>query len=218
MRKFLLVVCVVLLSYIVGVVLLQYYNYKTTPQWERDLGAPNPLEIVESSSMSVQYQQDRNYIRTEILYAPEWSTTEVSELLRFINIPHIDDDQVAGNKEKFDMQLLELWIKRNSALSVIAERFRVGAPIDEEFRQQLIDELIAGLYQTTSPRFFGSTVANVMRSGLVDTPGPIRDRILLIYAHPKEFFGPHGEMAAENIKRQLKSRGVFVLKGETHGG
>lgn len=217
LRKILLVVCVVLFSYIAGFVLIQYYSSKTTPQWKRDLGDPLSSEIVESSPLSVQYQKDRNYILTDIQYAPMWSTKEVHELLGFINIPHIDDEQVVGNEEKFDVHLLELWSNRGNALAVISERFRVNAPIEERFRQQLIDELIAGLYQTTSPYFFLSTVADVMRSGLADTPGPIRDRILLIYQHPTDFFGPHGKMAAENIKRQLKSRGTFVLAGETHG-
>ncbi len=213
MRRILLATIVLLIAYIVSVVALRYYHFKTTPEWKHKLGAPVVLEVDEESGHSIQHQIDYNYIRSDLLHAPNWSSREVDELLRFIDIPLIDDEQMVKDKDK---QMLELWLGRDNALSAIAERFNADAPIDEDQRQILIDQLIAGLYQSSSFRYFSSSVADVMRSGLADTPGPIRDRILYIYAYPEEFFGEYGRSVAANIKRQLKGRGTFILEGETH--
>ncbi len=214
-RRVLLATVVLLLAYIVGTVGLRYYHFKATPLWKHKLGAPLTLEVREESDLSVQYQTDSNYIMSDLLHAPNWSSREVGELLRFIDIPPIRDDQVRTG-ENFDVGLLELVLGHYDALSAIAERFNADAPIDEDQRQILIDQLMAGLYQTESFDSFNFAAVHVMRSGLADTPGPIRDRLMDIYIHPRTYFDRYGPSVAANIKRQLKARGTFILEGETH--
>ena len=214
-RRVLLVVIALLVAYVLGTVGLRYYHFKATPLWKHKLGVPLTLEVREDSQYSVQFQTDSNYIKSDLLHAPNWSSHEVDELLRFIEIPFIRDDQ-AREGESFDAGLTELRLNQFSALLIIAERFNADAPIDEDQRQILIDQLMAGLYQTESFDSFNFAAADVMRSGLADTPGPIRDRLIDIYIHPQNFFGKYGVSVAKNIKRQLKSRGTFILEGETH--
>ena len=216
-RKILVLSLVGILFYVAGVIGLRVYRILTTPDWKANLGRPSLLEVRENRALTVQYQIDSNYINGDLLYAANWSSQEVDELLNFIDIVEISEESVK-NTEQYDPVLAEMWLKRNDALSAISARFRVEAPIDEDQRQILIDRLTAGLYQNKSFKLMGSAVANVARSGLADEPGPIRDRLLYIYQHPKEFFGKYGLSLAENVKRQLKSRGTFVLEGESHGG
>ncbi len=215
MRRVLLAAVALLLAYAVGTIALRYYHFKTTPEWKHKLGVPQVLDVQEESGLSVEYRANYNFIMSDLLYAPVWSSSEVDELLRFIEIPSIRDDQVRTG-ENFDVELLELRLGQRDALSAIAERLNADAPIDEDQRQILIDQLTAGLYQTDSYDGFMFAAADVMRSGLADTPGPIRDRILYIYAYPEEFFGEYGRSVAANIKRQLKIRRTFILEGETH--
>ncbi len=215
MRRILLAAVVLLLAYIVGTVALRYYHFKTTPLWKHKLGAPLVRDVREDSLVSAQHQKNINYIQLDLLHASNWSSREVGELFRFLDIPPIRDEQVTDT-EDFDSGLAELWDARRAALSAISVRLGVDAPIDGNQRQILIDQLTAGLYQTESFSEFNTAAANVMRSGLADTPGPIRDRILYIYAYPEEFFGEYGRSVAANIKRQLKGRGTFILDGETH--
>lgn len=214
-RRVLLAAVALLLAYVLGTVGLRYYHFKTTPLWKHTLGAPLVSEVRADSHFSVQFQTDSNYIQSDLLHAPNWSSHEVGELLRFIEIPFIRDDQ-AREGENFDAGLTELRLNQLTALSAIAERFNADAPIDEDQRQILIDQLMAGLYQTESFDSFNFAAAHVMRSGLADTPGPIRDRLMDIYTHPRTYFDRYGPSVAANIKRQLKARGTFILEGETH--
>lgn len=216
-RKVALIALALIVSYIVIYISLSYYRYKTTPQWKKDLAGSVKQDVVEGSPFSLEFQKDSNYINFDLLLADNWSDKEVQELLRYIDIPPIQDDQVGGDREKFDIGLLEMWLKRSDALMVISDRFRVDGPVDEDQRQTLVDQLTAGLYQTESFRYFSDSAANVVHSGLADQPGPIRDRIMYIYAHPRENFGDKGVSVADNIERKLKTRGTFELHGEVGG-
>ena len=218
LRKILGLAVVLLMFYIVSHILISFYHYQQTPEWRRQLAGTRKLEIYEDSELSVDFQRDNNRIHYELMLADNWTNKEVDELIAFITIPDIEDDQVGGDPEKFDVGLLELWLRRSVSLSTISERFRVGAPIDEDQRQRLIDELIAGLYQTSSFRLYSESAAKVAQSGLADTSGPIRDRLLYIYNNPHEDFGDLGLSVAENIKRQLKGRGVFEAPAQVTAG
>ena len=215
-RKILIAICVLFVAYIVGKAFFHTFKAATTPVWVKNLGDPVEVVIYEDSKYSLEYQLDYKYLVNDLLYAKRWTSEEVEELLQFIRIPPILDSEIVGGDD-FSVEALELWLKRDHAITVIAERFRAGAPIDPDQRQILFDELMTGVYQEESFRYFSSSVAKTMYSGLVDSPGPNRDYILYIYQHPREFFGELGESVAENIKRQLKAKGVFVLEGEGHG-
>lgn len=218
LRKVLGLAVVLLVFYIVSRILIGYILYQQTPLWRHQLAGVTEQEIHQDSELSVEFQRDNNRIAYELMLADNWTKKEVDELIAFMTIPEIEDDQVGGDPEKFDIGLLELWLRRSVSLSTISERFRVGAPIDEDQRQRLIDELIAGLYQTSSFRLYSESAAKVAQSGLADTPGPIRDRLLYIYNNPQEDFGDLGLSVAENIKRQLKGRGVFEAPAQVPAG
>jgi hypothetical protein len=203
----------VLLAYIVGSIGIRIYRNFSTPAWQRQLGTPIVMPLQEDGKFSIDWQKSTNFINSDILFAPNWNADTTSQLLTYISIPPIHDDEVT-NTDQFDINLLEIWLLRDAALSAIAERFNANAPIEEIQKQILADLLSDGMYQDTSPRHFNTSVANIMRAGLADRPGQIRDQIFNIYEHPSEFFGPHGEMAAANIKRQLTARGTFEIEGD----
>ena len=209
LRKVLVLAAVLLLFYIVGSISISYYRYQQVPEWRHQLAGAAKQEVDEDSELSVDFQRDNNRIAYELMLADNWTKKEVDELVAFMSIPEIEDDQVGGDPEKFDVGLLEIWLRRSTSLRVISERFRVGAPVDADQRQRLIDELVAGLYQTSSFRLYSASAANVARSGLADMAGPIRDRLMHIYNNPREDFGDLGLSVAENIERQLKGRSVF---------
>lgn len=215
-RKPLIVLILAIGSFIVGTIGFRYYQYTQIPEWKWQLGGPAPtlLPIYEDSEFSVQCQKSFHYIEGDLLYAKNWSETEVQGLLKFIEIPPIPDEAITTG-DQFSIELLEISMLRDSATFTIAQRFGSGAPIDEEYRDILIDKLTEGLNQRDSSRYFFLSVANVMQSGLADTPGPIRDRLFLIYDYPAtESFGPYAEMTVANIKRQLTARGTFEIEGD----
>lgn len=212
-RRILLAVIVLLVLYIAGTVLVRYIRYASTPEWKRQITLIQPLE--ETGVLSAEFVGSSNFLQSELLHANNWSKEEVDKLLGFLEIPDIRDDQLVGG-DSFSQELLEVWLLRDTALNTISERIRVDAPIGEDQRDKLIDALIGDLYQTKSSRAFQFAPTKVIDSGLASTPGPIRDRVLYIYENPREFFGTDGLSVAENIKRQLKHRGVFILEGETH--
>ncbi len=213
-KKILLLLIGVLAAYIVGSIAIRAIQVAKTPEWRMKLGHPKPLILPQDSDLPAEYQHTHNYIMVDILHAKQWSEHEVTKLLQFIDIPPIPDDSVSGSGAMYDETLALMSIRRSNAISAIASRFNSGAPIDEDQRDILIDRLTEGMYQNSSHRYFNSSVAWAIQSGLADTPGPIRDRLFLIYEHPTDFFGPHGEMAAANIKRQLTARGTFEIEGD----
>ena len=102
-----------------------------------------------------------------------------------------------------------MWVTRDLALSVIAQRFEVDAPIEDEFTDELTNALLEGLNQKTSFRYFSDAAVRLIDSGMADHPGDIRDRLLEIYLNGQMYFGGRGEEVAENIERQMRARDAW---------
>lgn len=208
-RRTLILLSVLLIGYIIATIGLRAIRDMRTPMWKKRLGAPALIGPVADGKFSLQYQRDHDFLLGDLLYADKWTSGDVEQILRFIDIPPIPESAVTDTDD-FDLHALEMWLGRDDALTVVSERMAVGGPIEEDQKQILIDRLVEGLYEEQSFLYFGFSVARVIRAGLADTTGPIRDRVLYIYQHPREFFGDDGISVAANIKRQLENRNIFV--------
>jgi len=213
MRRFLIVIVIVLLAYILGTISIRAIQVYNTPDWRFKLGKkPEPIAFPPSSPFSTEHQRLINYLNIDILYADQWTEREVSELLDLIDIPPISDDDLSGSN--YDEAKAIMSHKRGRALSAISERFAVDAPIDEDQRQILIDRLTEGMYQTDNIRYRTMSIANVIRAGLADNPGPIRDRVFLFYNNRNEYKDQRGISEAELIKRLLVVRETLEIEGD----
>ena len=209
-RKVVTISIVVLVAYIVGTLGVRGIQVARTPDWKWALGKPEPIIFPQDTAFSPQHQIEHNYMKVDILHAEQWGEQEVQTLLRYIDIPPVPDSIWSGPDE----QLILMAFKRNTALSIIMSRIAAGAPIEEDQRQILIDRLTEGMYQTESIKNRTASIANVLHSGLADTPGPIRDRVFLFYNNPGEYKDQRGISEANNIKRQLTARGTFEIEGD----
>ncbi len=177
-------------------------------EWKVKLGTPVVMVHNENGPFSARYIRDYNLLRNELLFADMWGEHEAAELVAFIEVPQISEPEITDTSD-FDINALEMWLGRGDALAVIAQRLAAGAPIEPAQRPALIDALMQGLEQRESYRYFSASVTRLIDSGLVDEPGPYRNKIMEIYDSGAMLFGGMGESDAANIERQLKARGAW---------
>jgi len=209
-RRIVIVSIVVLVAFIAGTLGVRAIQVARTPDWKWELGKPKPILFPQDTSFSPQHQIEHNYMKVDLLHAEQWGEQEVQALLKFIDIPPVPDSAWSGPDE----DLIVLAFKRNTALSVVSSRFAADAPIDEDQRQVLIDRLTEGMYQTVSIRYRTKSIINVLRAGLADKPGPIRDRVFLFYNNPREYKDRRGKSVDELIEGLLTDRGTFIIEGD----
>jgi len=166
------------------------------------------MDSAQNGTFSDTYVHGYNKLYGELLFADSWGEAEVAQLLAFIEIPSIPENEVT-NSDDFNMESLEMWLGREDALSAIAERLDVGAPIEPNQKQVLIAALMEGVDQRESLRYFSAAVTRLIDSGLADYPGPAREKLISIYNSGDRLFSGGGVSVAENIERQLKARNAW---------
>lgn len=207
-KKILNILGALLLAYLAAVLLTKAVLEPNIPEWRSMLGDPLRMETTQDGAFSKTYVDGYNKLHSDILFVDNWGKEEAEQLLAFIEIPPIPESQVTSTND-FSMESLEMWLGREDALSVIAERLAASAPIEPTQKPVLVDALLEGVDQRESFRYFSASVARLIDSGLADNSGPYRDKLMTIHASGGQLFDGTGASVAENIERQLRARNAW---------
>ena len=141
-------------------------------EWRDRLEREISVHVVNSSSTSYSLESQRLFEKMdrEIALAPSWGQLEARRLIEYVDAVPFEASLVPQAGEASEPELTSKRDVARRAITVIGQRFSIGAPIEREAQDQIIHMLIRYTHHPESNTRFLAMNALMQSTAILERP------------------------------------------------